>query len=79
LIQSTIKSVKSVGIKPSITRWHFATEGAYTASVAQIPTVGLGPGDPSLAHTSDENVPVSQVFAAASAYAALAVELVGKN
>jgi putative selenium metabolism hydrolase len=77
LVQSMVKATRRVGIKPSITRWHFATEGAYTASEAQIPTIGLGPGDPSLAHTCDEHVPVDQVYNAASAYAALANQLVG--
>ncbi len=75
LVQSTVKATRSVGLKPAVTRWLFATEGAYTASVAQIPTVGLGPGDPALAHTCDEHIPVSQVYSAASAYAALAFEL----
>lgn len=75
LVQATVKASRSVGLRPSVTRWQFATEGAYTASVAQIPTVGLGPGDPALAHTSDEYVSVEQVYAAASAYAALATEL----
>lgn len=77
LIQATVKAARSVGLKPSVTRWHFSTEGAYTASVAQIPTVGLGPGDPSLAHMCNEHVPVSQVYTAASAYAALAFRLLG--
>ncbi len=79
LIQAAVKAARSVGLRPSITHWQFATEGAYTACVAQIPTVGLGPGDPSLAHACDEHVPVSQVTTAASAYAALAYELVGKS
>jgi len=30
-----------------------------------IPTVNYGPGDPNLAHRADENVPVSQITAAA--------------
>ncbi|MDF1513367.1 MAG: YgeY family selenium metabolism-linked hydrolase [Anaerolineae bacterium] len=77
LVLATVSAVRNVGIKPSLTRWHFATEGAYTASVAHIPTVGFGPGNPSLAHTSNEHIPIAQVYAAASAYAALCEELLG--
>jgi len=64
-----------VNLHPGLSKWHFATEGAYTAGVAHIPTVGFGPGDPNLAHTCNENVPLEQVYSAAGAYAALAARL----
>jgi acetylornithine deacetylase/succinyl-diaminopimelate desuccinylase-like protein len=43
--------------------WHFATDGRYTAE-AGIPTVGFGPGDPSLAHATREHIHVSDIVTA---------------
>ena len=63
--------------RPQITRWDFSTEGTYTAGVARIPTVGFGPGDPRHAHTADEHIRLSDVYAAAEVYARLAMELLG--
>jgi acetylornithine deacetylase/succinyl-diaminopimelate desuccinylase-like protein len=77
LVQAMLQSARRVGLRPGITRWHFATEGAYTAAVARVPTVGFGPGDPGLPHRSNEYVSLDQVFSAAEAYAALAERLVG--
>ena len=74
-----LKAAQTTGLHPGLTRWHFATEGAYTAAVAQVPTVGFGPGNPSLAHTVNEYVEVEQVYGAAQAYAALAMQLLGKK
>jgi len=51
--------------------WFFATDGRYTAA-AGIPTVGLGPGDPTLAHTEAEWVLARDLVLAARIYAALA-------
>ncbi|MEA3309888.1 MAG: YgeY family selenium metabolism-linked hydrolase [Chloroflexota bacterium] len=77
LIQAMVAAARQVGGQPKLEKWPFATEGAYTAGVAQVPTVGFGPGDPALAHTSNEHIPVAQVYAAAGAYAALAGRLLG--
>ncbi|MBN1486134.1 MAG: YgeY family selenium metabolism-linked hydrolase [Anaerolineae bacterium] len=78
LIRAMVKAAHDVGLRPSLTRWHFATEGAYSAGVAQVPTVGFGPGDPALAHTCDEYVDIDQVYAAAAAYTALGWRLLNK-
>ena len=79
LVKAMLKAAQTTGLHPGLTRWHFATEGAYTAAVAQVPTVGFGPGNPSLAHTVNEYVEVEQVYGAAQAYAALAMQLLGKK
>ncbi|MCU0520273.1 MAG: YgeY family selenium metabolism-linked hydrolase [Anaerolineae bacterium] len=75
LVQAALQAGRSVGLRPGVTCWPFATEGAYTAGVARIPTVGLGPGDPAGLHRSNEYVELKQVYAAANAYAALASKL----
>ncbi len=77
LVQAMVHAARKVGLRPSITRWHFATEGAYTAAVARVPTIGFGPGDPNLPHCPNEYVDIKQVYAATRAYAALADRLVG--
>ncbi len=79
LIVATIKAAREAGLHPTLTRWPFATEGAYSAGVAQVPTVGFGPGDPAIPHTVDEYVEVAQVYAAAQTYAALAARLLGRD
>jgi putative selenium metabolism hydrolase len=77
LIQAMVQAARSVGLRPAVTRWHFGTEGAYTAALARVPTVGFGPGDPGIPHCPNEYVELAQVYAAARAYAALADRLVG--
>lgn len=50
--------------------WKFATDGRYTAA-AGWPTVGWGPGDESLAHTTRERVSVRELDAYAEALSEL--------
>lgn len=50
-------------------RWNFSTDGTYSMGQAGIPTIGFGPGDPRLAHTTDEMVDSGQIWKAAAFYA----------
>ncbi len=64
-----------LGYHPRLGTWPFSTDGTYTMGLAGIPTVGFGPGDERYAHTSDEQIRLSDVADAARVYAQLAVEL----
>jgi putative selenium metabolism hydrolase len=79
LVQATTRSVReTLGYRPRLVRWAFSTDGTYTAGVADIPTVGFGPGEERYAHTLDEQVHLNDVVDAARVYARLAVELLTK-
>jgi putative selenium metabolism hydrolase len=80
LVQATVRSVReTLGYRPRLGRWPFSTDGTYTAGVANIPTVGFGPGEERYAHTLDDQVRLNDVVDAARVYARLAWELLGKK
>ncbi len=70
-MEAVRRRVLGIGPRPGL--WAFATDGRYTHA-AGIPTVGFGPGDPTLAHTEHEYIPVSELQAGARYYAALVSE-----
>jgi putative selenium metabolism hydrolase len=78
LVRDVIRAVtRALGTRPRSGIWAFSTDGAYTRGVAGIPTVGFGPGDERLVHTTDEQVPLADIALAARAYAQIAVQLLG--
>jgi putative selenium metabolism hydrolase len=80
LVQTTARAVRKViGERPPIGKWDFSTDGVYTMGVAGIPTVGMGPGEESQAHTANECIRLSDCYTAAHIYAQLAVELLGQS
>jgi putative selenium metabolism hydrolase len=64
-----------MGEKPDIIGWRFSTDGIATAGQLGIPTVGFGPGDPTLAHQPNEKISLEDVMVAAKGYCALARHL----
>ncbi len=52
----------------SFITWRFSTDGVYSAGMAGIPTIGYGPGDESLAHKPNENVPIKHLVKAVEGY-----------
>jgi succinyl-diaminopimelate desuccinylase len=67
LLQAALKALgqkeKEAGL------WPFTTDAPYLG--ARAPVLGYGPGDPSLAHTLKEAIPLSEVEAAAQDYVRL--------
>jgi putative selenium metabolism hydrolase len=79
LVQAAARTVRAVtGEKPTIGKWDFSTDGAYTMGIAGIPTIGLGPGEEAQVHTADEHIRLADCFTAAQIYAQLAVEVLGQ-
>jgi succinyl-diaminopimelate desuccinylase len=54
--------------------WHFATDGGHLMA-AGVPTIGFGPGDPALAHTNRERLPLEALVEGVAGYLALATGL----
>ena len=80
LVQAAVRSIReTLGYRPRLGYWAFSTDGAYTAGLADIPTIGFGPGEERYAHTIDDQVRLNDVVDAARVYARLAVDLLGKR
>jgi len=71
LIRAAIETARALGWDTTTGKWNFSTNGAYWAGIAQIPSVGFGPGEEEIVHTIDEHVRVDDVVRAAAWYALL--------
>lgn len=58
LLDKTLREVRPDAPEPSI--WRFATDGRFFSNEG-IPTVGFGPGNELLAHTTDEAIDISEL------------------
>ena len=65
------------GSRPADAGFSGISDARYYINEASIPTVILGPGSLSAAHTADESVPVGELVAAARIYARLFVAFLG--
>lgn len=58
MLQHAVRAVNPDAPEPGV--WRFATDGRFTADRG-IPTVGFGPGDENLAHTTREHIEVASL------------------
>lgn len=72
------EATRYLGKEPVLTGFFAATDGKHFAA-AGVPTLIMGPGDPSTAHTPDEWVGVDEVLEATKLYALAALALLGRK
>lgn len=70
-VRAGIEASRALGWDTTTGKWNFSTNGAYWAGVAQIPSVGFGPGEESGVHVVDEHIRLDDVVRAAEWYALL--------
>lgn len=73
LVKAGLKALCGpLGSHPEVSVWRFSTDGVASAGALGIPTIGFGPGDPSLAHQPNESISVRDVKTAATGFKSLA-------
>jgi len=55
----------------SLTTWKFATDASYFFGIANIPTVGFGPGNEKFAHSKEEHISVKELIESEIVYTIL--------
>ena len=75
LVQGALAGLRGAGLDPGLTSYQFCTNGAYSAGVAEVPTIGFGPSRETLAHVVDEYIELDQLIAACRGYAAISKAL----
>ena len=72
LTHASIKALnETTGREPTLFNWNFSTNGFATAGKLGIPTIGVGPGNPTLAHCRDECCDISEIAYALRFYTLL--------
>lgn len=68
LVKAALDGLHSRNFYPKLGSFAFCTNAAYSAGVADIPTIGFGPGMEQDAHTVNERMKVSDIERAADGY-----------
>lgn len=67
-VRAALAGLRAAGLNPQISAYRFCTNGASSAGVLGIPTVGFGPAAEGDAHVVDERLAVAELQAAAQGY-----------
>jgi putative selenium metabolism hydrolase len=74
VIQAAARAYTAISGKPAkIGKWDFCTNATYLCGVTGIPSVGFGPGEESLCHSTEETLSVDDLVVAAGVYAMIPI------
>lgn len=77
-IQKGVETFKTIFEKePVVGVWDFCSNATMLCGKTGIPGVGFGPGDGSLAHSTEDSVPIDELVGAAKFYALYPVVMMG--
>ncbi|MBT7074315.1 MAG: YgeY family selenium metabolism-linked hydrolase [Anaerolineae bacterium] len=77
-VEKALAGLQSVNLTPEIKAYRFCTNGAYCAGVANIPTIGFGPGAEGDAHVVNERISIEELFSTAKGYQGIISAVLGK-
>jgi len=75
IVRQARAGLLDAGLAAELTHYAFCTNGSATAGELNIPTIGFGPGDETLAHRVDEYVEIDDLASAARGYAGVVLRL----
>lgn len=78
-VQQALAGLQQVGLRPQMSAYRFCTNGAYSAGIAGVPTVGFGPATEGDAHVVDERLKLDDLFGAARGYHGILHAVLGGN
>jgi putative selenium metabolism hydrolase len=67
-VRRALQGMESAALAPATRAYRFCTNAAYSAGIAGVPTVGLGPARESDAHRINERLQLDELAAVAKAY-----------
>ena len=76
-IEKSLAGLQSADLSPEIKAYRFCTNGAFCAGVANIPTIGFGPGAEGDAHVVNERVSIDDLYFAAKGYQGIIKAVLG--
>ena len=68
LVQKSLKAVKSIVPESQLSAFRFCTNGAFSAGIAGIPTIGFGLGKETDAHIVHESIAIEDLIKACECY-----------
>jgi putative selenium metabolism hydrolase len=75
IVKAALDSYSRLGFEAEICYYPFCTDGSESAGKRNIPTIGIGPAPPEMAHTVDEHVRIGDIIKVKNLYREIALSL----